>query len=124
MGSAVAVRALCHHAWMTFDQSWLDRTSSWWAKADRAHNHLRSLDQLVAKFRASEPYTVVPWPTDIPGRTEYRPDPSGTDDSDAEAAIAGGTHASDSPDRQRWVLSTPAATTEVSATSRKKAEAC
>jgi hypothetical protein len=57
---------------MTFDQSWLDRTSAWWAKADRAHNHLRSLDQLVAKFRASEPYTVVPRPTDIPGRTEYR----------------------------------------------------
>ena len=72
MGRAVAVRALCHHAWMTFDQSWLDRTSAWWAKADRAHNHLRSLDQLVAKFRASEPYTVVPRPTDIPGRTEYR----------------------------------------------------
>jgi hypothetical protein len=57
---------------MTFDQSWLDRTSAWWAKADRAHNHLRSLDQLVAKFRASEPYMVVPRPTDIPGRTEYR----------------------------------------------------
>jgi hypothetical protein len=37
-GKAVAVRALCHHAWMTFDQSWLDRTSAWWAKADRAHN--------------------------------------------------------------------------------------
>jgi hypothetical protein len=72
MGRAVAVRALCHHAWMTFDQSWLDRTSAWWAKADRAHNHLRSLDQLVAKFRASEPYTVGPRPTDIPGRTEYR----------------------------------------------------
>ena len=26
----------------------------------------------MAKFRASEPYTVVPRPTDIPGRTEYR----------------------------------------------------
>ena len=57
---------------MTFDQSWLDRTSAWWAKADRAHNHLRSLDRLVAEFRASEPYTVVPRPTGTPGRTEYR----------------------------------------------------
>jgi hypothetical protein len=28
---------------MTFDPSWLDRTSAWWAKADRAQNHLRSL---------------------------------------------------------------------------------
>jgi len=26
----------------------------------------------VAEFRASEPYTVVPRPTDMPGRTEYR----------------------------------------------------
>jgi hypothetical protein len=57
---------------MMYDPSWLDRTSAWWAKADRAQNHLRSLDRLVAEFRASEPYTVVPRPTDIPGRTEYR----------------------------------------------------
>jgi hypothetical protein len=53
---------------MTNDPSWLDRASAWWAKADRAHHHLRSLDRLVAEFRASEPYTVVPRPTDIPGR--------------------------------------------------------
>ena len=57
---------------MTFDQSWLDRASAWWAKADRAQIHLRSLDRLVAEFRASEPYTVVAQPTDTPGRTEYR----------------------------------------------------
>jgi hypothetical protein len=57
---------------MIFDQSWLDRASAWWAKADRAQIHLRSLDRLVAEFRASEPYTVVPRPTDTPGRTEYR----------------------------------------------------
>jgi hypothetical protein len=57
---------------MTFDQSWLDRASAWWAKADRAQIHLRSLDRLVAEFRASEPYTVVPRPTDTRGRTEYR----------------------------------------------------
>jgi hypothetical protein len=57
---------------MTGDPSWLDPTSAWWAKADRAQNHLHSLDRLVAEFRASEPYTVVPQPTDTPGRTEYR----------------------------------------------------
>ena len=57
---------------MMYDPSWLDPTSAWSAKADRVQNHLRSLDRLVAEFRASEPYTVVPWPTDIPGRTEYR----------------------------------------------------
>jgi hypothetical protein len=57
---------------MIFDQSWLDRSTAWWAKADRAHNHLRSLDRLVAEFRASEPYTVVPRPTDTPDRTEFR----------------------------------------------------
>jgi hypothetical protein len=57
---------------MTGDPSWLDRASAWWAKDDRAQNHLRSLDRLVAEFRASEPYTVVPQPTDTPGRTEYR----------------------------------------------------
>jgi hypothetical protein len=51
---------------------WLDRTSAWWAKADRAHYHLRSLHRLVAEFRSSEPYTVVPQPTDTPGRTQYR----------------------------------------------------
>jgi hypothetical protein len=33
---------------------------------------MHSLDQLVAEFRASDPYTVVPRPTDTPGRTEYR----------------------------------------------------
>jgi hypothetical protein len=71
-GEALAIRGLCHHAGMTFDQSWLNRSSAWWAKADRAHHHLRSLDRLVAEFRASEPYTVVPRPTDTPRRTEYR----------------------------------------------------
>jgi hypothetical protein len=57
---------------MIFDQSWLDRTAAWWAKADRAHTHLLSLDRLAAEFRASEPYTVIPQPTDTPSRTEFR----------------------------------------------------
>jgi hypothetical protein len=60
---------------MTFDQSWLDRSSAWWAKAERARIDPRSLDRLVVEFHASEPYTVVPQPTDTPGRTEYRLQP-------------------------------------------------
>jgi hypothetical protein len=63
---------MCHDFGMAYDPSWLERTSAWWAKADRAQDHLRSLDRLVAEFRASGPYTVDPQPTDIPGRTEYR----------------------------------------------------
>jgi hypothetical protein len=52
--------------------SWLDSTSAWWAKADRAQEHLRSLRGQVEEFRASKPYTVIPEPTDTPGRTAYR----------------------------------------------------
>jgi hypothetical protein len=69
---AITLRGSCHHALMTYDPSWLDRTSAWWAKADRAHHHLRSLGRQVEEFRASKPYTVVPQATDTPGRTEYR----------------------------------------------------
>jgi len=57
---------------MTYDPSWLDRSSAWWAKADRAHYHLRALDKLASEFRASEPCTVVAEQTDSPGRTAYR----------------------------------------------------
>jgi len=57
---------------MTYDPSWLDRSSAWWAKADRAHYHLRALDQLASEFRASEPYRVIAEPTNSPGRTAYR----------------------------------------------------
>jgi hypothetical protein len=57
---------------MAPDPSWLDRTSAWWAKADRAQEHLRSLRGQVEEFRTSKPYTVIPEPTDTPGRTAYR----------------------------------------------------
>jgi len=55
-----------------YDPSWLDRTSAWWAKADRAQFHLGSLGQLASEFRESEPYTVIPEATDTRGRTKYR----------------------------------------------------
>jgi hypothetical protein len=57
---------------MISDPSWRDRTSAWWAKANRAKEHLASLDQLVEEFRASTPFRVIPEPTDVPGRTAYR----------------------------------------------------
>jgi hypothetical protein len=57
---------------MNYDSFWWDRSSSWWAKADRAQEHLRSLRQQVDNFRTSNPYSVVPEPTDIPDRTAYR----------------------------------------------------
>ncbi len=69
---AITLRGSCHHAQMTYDPSWLDPTSAWWAKANRAQHHVRSLGQQVEAFRASTPYTVVPQATDTPGRTEYR----------------------------------------------------
>lgn len=63
---------MCHHARMTHDESWLDPTSAWWAKAERANFHLFSLHNLVTEFRASEPYRVIVQPTDAHGRTAYR----------------------------------------------------
>lgn len=57
---------------MNYDSFWWDRSSSWWAKADRAQEHLRTLRQQVDDFRASNPITVIPEPTDTPDRTAYR----------------------------------------------------
>src|SRR5262245_58677818 len=57
---------------VTFDQAWNDQGSSWWAKANRAGEHLASLRGQIAEFRASNPYTLTPEPTDKPGRLAYR----------------------------------------------------
>lgn len=46
--------------------------SPWWAKANRAKEHLDSLRRLVDEFRASEPYSLTPEPTEVPGRLAYR----------------------------------------------------
>jgi hypothetical protein len=48
------------------DQNWIDQSSSWWAKATRAKEHIDSLSRLVNEFRASEPYSLTPEPTEEP----------------------------------------------------------
>ena len=57
---------------VSYDQTWIDQRTSWWAKANRAKEHIDSLRRLVGEFRASSPYSLTPEPTDIPGRLAYR----------------------------------------------------
>jgi hypothetical protein len=57
---------------MSNDAFWWDHSASWWAKADHALEHLRTLRRLVDDFRASDSLVVVPEPTNAPDRTAYR----------------------------------------------------
>jgi hypothetical protein len=57
---------------VTYDQTWVDQDSSWWAKANRAEEHINSLGLQLNDFRASEPYSLTPEPTQLPGRLAYR----------------------------------------------------
>ena len=57
---------------VSYDQTWIDQRSSWWAKANRAKEHINSLHRLVDEFRASEPYSLTPEPAEKPGRLAYR----------------------------------------------------
>jgi hypothetical protein len=57
---------------VTYDQAWVDQGSSWWAKANRAKEHITSLRQQVDEFRASEPYSLTSEPTEVPYRLAYR----------------------------------------------------
>ncbi|GAA4256480.1 hypothetical protein [Dactylosporangium darangshiense] len=54
------------------DPQWNDPTSSWWAKANRAGEHVESLRRQVDAFRAAAPYSLTPEPTDIPDQLAYR----------------------------------------------------
>ena len=53
---------------VNFDPTWADPTSSWWAKVNRAGEHVESLRAQVAAFRASRPYFLTAEPTDAPDR--------------------------------------------------------
>jgi len=44
------------------DQAWMDQSSSWWAKANRAKEHIDSLSRLVAEVRALRPYSLIAEP--------------------------------------------------------------
>jgi hypothetical protein len=57
---------------VSYGPAWGDQTSSWWAKVNRAREHLESARELVQGFRASQPYSVLPEPTDTPGKIAYR----------------------------------------------------
>jgi hypothetical protein len=57
---------------MGYDPTWMDQGSSWWAKANRAKEHIDSLRREVDAFRASEPYSLTPEPTEKPDRLAYR----------------------------------------------------
>lgn len=57
---------------VTYDQIWADQRSSWWAKANRAKEHIDSLRHQVSMFQAGEPYSLTPEPTEKPGRLAYR----------------------------------------------------
>jgi hypothetical protein len=57
---------------VNYDQTWMDQNSSWWAKANRAKEHIDSLRRQVDEFRASAPYSLTPEPTEKPGRLAYR----------------------------------------------------
>ena len=57
---------------VTYDQAWVDQGSSWWAKANRAKEHIASLRQQVDEFRAYGPYSLTSEPTEVPCRLAYR----------------------------------------------------
>jgi hypothetical protein len=56
-----------------YDRSvWEDPRASWWAKLDRAGQHLVALRKVVADHLGTDPVTLTPGPTDVPGRLAYR----------------------------------------------------
>jgi hypothetical protein len=55
-----------------YDQAWMDRDSSWWAKANRAREHIDSLRRQVEEYRGSAPYSLTPETTEKPHRLAYR----------------------------------------------------
>jgi hypothetical protein len=57
---------------VSYDQTWMDQNSSWWAKANRAKEHIDSLRRQVDAYRAAAPYSLTPEPTDKPNRLAYR----------------------------------------------------
>jgi hypothetical protein len=57
---------------VSYDRAWDDQTSSWWAKINRAREHMESSRRLIEQFRVSRPYTLLPEPASTPGRVAYR----------------------------------------------------
>jgi hypothetical protein len=57
---------------VSYDHTWMDQDSSWWAKANRAKEHIDSLRRQVDAYRASAPYSLTSEPTEKPDRLAYR----------------------------------------------------
>jgi hypothetical protein len=57
---------------VAYNQAWMDQSSPWWVKANRAKEHLDSLSRLVDEFRALGPYSLTAEPTEKAGRLAYR----------------------------------------------------
>jgi hypothetical protein len=57
---------------MFVNSVWANQDAAWWAKANRASEHIESLRRQVEEFRASDPCLVIPERTDHPGRFAYR----------------------------------------------------
>lgn len=51
---------------------WGEPSSAWWAKANRAKEHLDELDRVLTAFRMGDPYSLTPELTDVPDRLAYR----------------------------------------------------
>ena len=56
----------------SYQQSWADPDSPWWAKVRRAQEHMETLRRQVESYREAEPCVVLPEPTDQPGRIAHR----------------------------------------------------
>jgi hypothetical protein len=57
---------------VSYGPTWMDQDSSWWAKANRAKEHIDSLRRQVDDYRASAPYSLTPEPTEKLARLAYR----------------------------------------------------
>lgn len=57
---------------VTHHPAWMDPETSWWAKANRAKEHLGHLSRLVEDLRASNPYSLTPETDEKPGWLAYR----------------------------------------------------
>jgi hypothetical protein len=57
---------------VSYGPTWMDQDSSWWAKANRAKEHIDSLRRQVDDYRASALYSLTPEPTEKLARLAYR----------------------------------------------------
>jgi hypothetical protein len=52
--------------------SWRDPTAAWWAKADRAQQHIQDIGAMMAAFGQATAFEIRREPTDEPGKVAFR----------------------------------------------------